>query len=362
MCVIATTRLVCENGITKSAEDIILGDKVYTSDGTLQEVKKIVVYEIQEPLVLLKGWCGEPNGTTLTLDHNIIGEKNRIINPAIFPKYYYWSMDANPEGKLIDIPVSELKKKDWAFVPKIKIDEIERPRFTLTKTRFIEVDEDFAYVFGKFISYGWIKGDDIFFEFKKEEGIELGYEWLSKNKFSPKKVLLNRKHAGRARKIDNNRYCLVVNNKYLYSFLKSFGEFNNRNNTSNNIISREEHLNKKVPEFIIKSDIKIVDAFIRVVTSNDYETYFHVEHGSRKFVDGLRLLFNRLGICKTQGYKKRDRLWRLQSNFRFWVTDEGFYVRIRSIEKLPIQNTKAYDFRIGNNSYLTSCFTLKSSL
>jgi DNA polymerase III alpha subunit/intein/homing endonuclease len=118
-CIKGNSNIILQNGRTKHIEDIKIGDKVWTQDGSLQTVTNRFEYPVDETLLNIKNYYGEAEGVTMTKDHKVLAEKQQM------PKNWdNWSESTrlarkkpDPTGNLTWMPACDLAVGDWVFIP-----------------------------------------------------------------------------------------------------------------------------------------------------------------------------------------------------------------------------------------------------
>jgi len=178
--------------------DVKCGDRVITKNGSFENVSKAHSYPCDEKLLNIKTCYGDDMGVSLTKDHKVLVEhyqykdryKKRLVSGNNNP--YKLKIYEEPTGDLNWVRADEVKKGDWLFVPYLKrsggrykkiIDLwslCDDYRLTLDTNdkhiietryipcgagirsfkkipRFIEIDEHFAWIIGKFMADGWLR-------------------------------------------------------------------------------------------------------------------------------------------------------------------------------------------------------------
>lgn len=163
-CTTEDTEIYTETGL-KSIKDVRAGEYVYTHDGTLKSVLATFKYPVNETLYNINCAYGSPKGNTYTGDHKILAIK------SIQNGNGYKNETENPEW----IPVKNLKPGDLVYMPELKneykpmiidMSDYADDKCTVTGdaiidengvsiSRFVSVNEDFAYVYGAMTNGGW---------------------------------------------------------------------------------------------------------------------------------------------------------------------------------------------------------------
>ena len=124
-CLQGDVHIVLKNGMSKPISQIVVGDEVWTRDGTSKKVIKTFKYQIEnETLVKIFNFYGDNRGLTLTKDHMVLVEKG-----SRHPNYHKWAKSTQmaiksitePTGNLNWIKAEEIEVGDWVFVPQLKL-------------------------------------------------------------------------------------------------------------------------------------------------------------------------------------------------------------------------------------------------
>lgn len=122
-CLHPMTPIRLQNGSVKAISEIMVGDKVYTIDGTAQEVENNMVYDLRdEKLLRIKTYYGDNFGVPLTSDHKVYVERHMTQKEAVD----WCNQNKNiktqlenkkPIGKCEWIAAANVRVGDWCFVP-----------------------------------------------------------------------------------------------------------------------------------------------------------------------------------------------------------------------------------------------------
>ena len=128
-CLQGDVSIVLKNGMSKPISEIVVGDEVWTQNGTSQKVIETFKYTIEnETLVKICNFYGDNRGLTLTKDHKVLVERG-----ARHPDYQKWARSTQlarksvvePTGNLEWIKAEEIQIGDWVFVPQIKLENMK---------------------------------------------------------------------------------------------------------------------------------------------------------------------------------------------------------------------------------------------
>lgn len=409
-CLSGNETVYLENGNYKLLKDIIVGDRVFTANGECRTVLETHKYNIDENLLKIRTYFGDKEGVTLTKDHKILCEKSRFVK-----NYENWSESKRnsikiyeePEGKLNWIKAEDIKVNDWLFMPFDKtefnnqINTIDLGKFANKEglliegdkvvscyrnalsdrvnkknygNRFVNLDKDFAYMIGKFISDGWLRTRDknlIGFAFnkKEKERLEKILNYFNKIGFNDISVRESKKRS---------LIQIEVRNKFLYELIKDL-----------------------LPDYKMKADTKYIpDIFMKCYNkeiliglingmfdgdghrSKEKNKYTTI---SKKMAEQLRILLWRLKIPSTlrvcirkdlrkdfqnikpvyevvtrvcdeiNGFNRNEKMQKVR------LTNDGILVRVYSIEEMH-EVKEVYDLTIDKESnYLTNSFIVHNS-
>ena len=406
-CLEGSTMVYLKSGRAKPLSQIEKGDFVCTVDGTFRRVLNTAKYEINEDLLNISCYYGYNKGVSLTKDHKVLVEKMKRVK-----NYENWSASSKrakrsietPEGKPEWIRADEVEVGDWVFVPKIKDKEtrlesildlaeycngdnliseeshvIQNWMNPLTGSvrkeirckRFIDLNsEDFWFVAGLFAGDGWLRSD---------QSGRAGIAFHSENNLSSMKVLQDfcdsmginysiKKH--KTKKLlqfhMNNRYVQIL-------FSRLFNRYKYTSGT------------KHIPDMVFGLNDDLKWAYLRGYLASDgcqKDTKIRFATISLEMANQVRFLLLTLGVPSSMSIHHRidrrshkelvgygigvphlERLSGKKSKTK-WVhheTDDGFYLKVRSVE--TVQGVKeVYDIEVEYNpNYLTNSFLVHNS-
>jgi len=405
-CLEGSVLIVTENGVSKPISEIKKGDKVWTRNGTSQEVLNTFEYNCDEDLLNISCYYGDNRGVSLTKDHKVLAEKVKRVK-----NYENWSECTKksvrtfeePTGKLSWLKAEQLEVGDWLFVPKIKLKNKKPQKIDLAKycngknlvfdkkfvyqdyinpltkrlkrnkkcKRFIDTnDERFWTIVGLFAGDGWMRTDkrgSVGFAFHSKNncfGMNLVLEYISELgvEFSiakHKKIKLKQ---------------LNINNRFIHClFQELFNEYKFTSHT------------KHVPAIVFSLPDNLKWAFMKGYFLSDghlSENKICFDTVSLTLASQIRTIVLSLGepisLAYTDRFDKRsekasfcyklnmpivDQLVGANAEKRYFYrkTKGGFLVKIRKIKEVKGIG-KVYDFQVENNSnYLTSSFLVHNS-
>jgi intein/homing endonuclease len=406
-CLEGSTMVYVKGGRAKPLSQIEKDDFVCTADGTFQKVLNTAKYDINEDLLNISCYYGYNKGVSLTKDHKVLVEKmNRVEN------YEKWAKSTKRSRKSIEVPkgkpewirADEVEVGDWVFVPKIK-DKETSPQGVLDLAqycngdnliseenhvlqiwsnpltgsvrkeirckRFIDLNSsDFWFIVGLFAGDGWLRSD---------QSGRAGIAFHSEDNLSSMKVLQDfcesmginyriKKHKkSKLNQLDmNNRYVQIL-------FSRLFNRYRYTSGT------------KHVPDVVFGLNDDLKWAFLRGYLASDgcqKDTKIRFSTISVEMANQVRFLLLTLGVPSSMSIHHRidrrsqkelvgysigvphlERLSGKKSKTK-WVyheTDEGFYLKVRSVE--TVRGAKeVYDIEVEKNSnYLTNSFLVHNS-
>lgn len=199
-CLHPKTPILTNYGIVKNIEDVNIGDKVLTKDGSYKKVNKVFKYDCEEQLHEITTYFSDFQKTSLTGDHKVLCEK--VIRPKNWENY---SEDIKKKRKSIVEPKNELKwvqakdieKDDWLFVPvpKRNIEDIKEIDLSIYSDELHTHDNDFCYHYQKNyltknikLLHKYRRRIVVNYDFFKILGLFTGDGWLLKDKWKKQKI------------------------------------------------------------------------------------------------------------------------------------------------------------------------------
>jgi intein/homing endonuclease len=399
-----------ENGSTTILENIKVGDKIWTVDGSVKKVLKTMKYSFNENVRKIRTYYGDEIGVTLTLDHKIYAEKSQ--RPKNWDKWADSTKKSRkcwtePTQDLDWIQAEELSVGDWCFVPFPKVEVVENYTIDLSKfstgkskngsnlsfdenvvvntfnskggntsrknNRNWTLNEDWAFILGVFVGDGWTRSNG---------SLEVGFcdnsiirrhinevcSMMSKYDFNGRENLSK----------DKNLTQIIFGSPYLR---KLFDELH----------PEYEHTShsKYVPDCILNAPVNIVESYLRgYFLADGYEDdgKAKFETVSYKLAEQIRFLLLRIGLpCSIKKYTRTDLREDYKnispsyvlycpldtrigcskncSNKYVWRSaKDGLMLRIKSIEEFKGPDF-VYDLEIeDNHNYLTSSFLVHNSV
>ncbi|MEK6860211.1 MAG: DNA gyrase subunit A [Nanoarchaeota archaeon] len=268
-CFVKDTKILTTRGLLP-IQNIDKGDFVYTHSG-IQEV--VELYEMPEK-ELIKVVLSNGISVKATLS-----QKFKILNKNL---EYEWK-----EAK-------DLNQEDFVVIKADYPNFSENMKINLFNNKYLELNENIAYLLGQFLSDGWIEkktnrigfcscSEQIINKIKHIIENEFGY---SANIGVKRNIL----HTSSGELIQNQIYILRISNKNLCNFLSS--SFN---------LAGKNALTKEIPYQIFISPKKTIYSFLdglidgdgSVHNSRNLIRYISI---SERLIDGLQLLMQQLGF------------------------------------------------------------------
>lgn len=403
-CNLATNRIFKADGSACNINEIKIGDKVITKDGSIQEVEELYEYDIEEEIVNLKTYYGDYTGVGLTLEHEIYAEKtilnDRYMKWDKIKKGKDWKKYLEPKNELDWIEAKDLNIGDWMFIPTPKINKEHITQFdlmdyvscredikcdaefiyeynynALTKQyyyvrkvkRFLECNNALLWCMGLFTGDGWLR---------KGRYTEVGFAFHSikeKENINLNKIVKYGEALGCNVRVSYGKVKKVAQvfwgSKTLFSFFKK--HFNLYEHTS---------LTKHIPDFVFKLEDSCILSYIDGLLNSDgnYGDHKNVLSTSSplladqsRFLASIvkiptaRLLDDR--IEKREEFKNKKISYRInfaldnrvggnasKRKYVYRVVDNGILVRIKNKE-ISHKKCKVYDIKVKNNhNYLTT--------
>ena len=311
-CFIGTTKIYTDNGLTE-IQQLKIGDRVFTHDGTLKEIKKIYNDEYNKEFIDIN----------ITYNFNI---PTRVT----------------PEHPFLVVKNKELMKSEWCEAKNIITEDLITIPIPLYEKDY-DYDQSDCYFYGLMIQFGYIN--------------ELNYCSIILNNIDYidfVKEYLELHMIEYTKSLNNKNYCIQWSLSSKFKF--------NRNQFYNNNLKQFDKTMINLPisksKWILKSLIDIDDMTIIM--------------SSLTLLESIKYLLLRMGIL-TSGYLSKSNLkpiWTLNipktkeicdllqiknDNYvEFIRRDNNLYTTIKSIQPVEPNNQFVYDLEItDNHNYLT---------
>lgn len=387
-CLHPLTPIRLENGIVRPIREVKIGDRVYTIDGTLREVQKIMTYPLNnEPLLRINTFYGDCFGVPLTLDHKVYAERKLDSKELKI----YGNNFQEPKGNCDWVEARNLNVGDWCFVPTPLVKEIEDfecdlsqfsdanfftdHKFTFDdnfvyqksslKENAIEIQRhwkltpEWAYLLGVFANDGWTCekqfGKVYFSSDSRQNHLDHVFEMIQRCGLNSS--LVEREYGEDSHQLIINSSCIQM----LFEFLHP-----------NYFYSSQT---KCVPDCILKGPLNIVESYISGCFKNNNHK---IETTSQVLAEQIRFLLLRLGLPSSLLSKtKKDCsnlgvLYTIDRPVGYHINGSvengwkrvpnGIMLRIREISEIRDVD-HVCDIQIeGNHNYLTSSFLVHNSV
>lgn len=409
-CLSPDVPIILEYGKTIRLEDVEVGQKVYTIDGSVKKVLKKMKYPFNEKVRKIRTYYGDEAGVTLTLDHKIYAEKSK--RPKNWDK---WSDSTKKSKKNWEEPAQnmnwieakDLSVGDWCFVPFPKLEIIENYKIDLSKfstgkskngsnlsfnkdtvintfnskggntcrknNRNWVLNEDWAFILGVFLGDGWTRSNG---------ALEVGFcdNSISRKHIDEVCSIMNKYDFNGRESVSKDKKLIqiIFGSPYLR---KLFDELHpNYKHTSHS---------KHVPDCILNAPVSIVESYLRgYFLADGYEDNGKAkfETVSYKLAEQIRFLLLRIGLPSSiKKYTRKDLREHYKNisvsyvlhcpldvrigcsknykNKYVWrSTKDGLMLKIKSIEEFKGLDF-VYDIEVeDNHNYLTSSFLVHNSV
>lgn len=404
-CLYPLTQIRTSEGL-KPIKNIKIGDKVYTSDGELNNVINVFEYDCTEELIKIDTYFSDYLDSGFTSDHEILCEKlvrpkgwdnwseiskksRGSIEPKFTPSWIKASDIAVGDWLVIDVPqrkvLPQAKIDLYEFCDKndpwIRVDEefvYYEPRtsrnartflFSSKCQRFIEIEDELLQIIGNFCGNGYYTDSCIGICFNKND-----VEYFNKyvNYFKKLGCELNTSF-----KQEKSIYYGVVKHRAIYYLFKKL--FNKYTNSS---------LTKHVPDLIFHLDDKGIISFLKGYTYTDgnyRQKAMRISTSSELLSKQARELLLYLGIPasrKVNIREKDSRSYQINPNWEisfpasvllgglkdatkksgYRKQGNRIYLKIRNVCSINNPDKKVYDIEVENkHDYCTANFIVHNS-
>jgi intein/homing endonuclease len=352
-CFIPGTKVVTSNGIPKSIQDVIIGDKVLDSSGNASNVIDTISRPYTGDVIRLK--CQGSEDILVTPEHPVLGVKGKkcyngkktICSKACKARFKTLKsgiITTNCGKRFYEryktefINASDLSDTDFVAIPKPKVEPIS----TDIKFNSLSLNADLSRLFGLYVAEGSSSGNNISFSLNIKERDLISFIDYAMNKYFSKK--------GKWYSTSKNGGNLVFCSKSISEWFRTtFGA--------------GAH-NKFIPDFILYSDTSLLRSFVKGLYDGDgcfTGLSFGYYSVSINLIYQLKYVLLRLGIVASLrktcpdtdgfygytlyagGLQKREMSFILEENIgfksksfsRIWSDDNYFYVPVisTSVEK-----------------------------
>ncbi len=350
-CFIGSTKIYTDNGLIP-INKIKPHNKVFTIDGTLQNVKRV--------------YCDYYDGTILNFTFNNNYENNiskshhfyEYDNIKVTPTHPFYVIKNQPPGTEYDIIKKKLDNKyiipEWIDAKDITINDligIPIPKYVKDNEYLDEAD---CYIYGLLLSNGFIFNDKCGFllNYNNKYQIDFIIEYLNKYGIQFEKY-----------KTDyNSEYSISWTHTSKFKFVESQLYNNNSEKYFDNMIL---NLPENKLKFVFKGFID--------VNININQNYITITENNINLIDGIKYILLKMGyICfgtpclnsenlylnipiddKMKKILDIDNLDLNNSILNYFNHNDILYIRIKSVIEEQI-STNVYDLEIENNhNYLT---------
>lgn len=410
-CLSPETKVRIADGLVIPIGEVKEKHKVYTIDGSLQKVNKVLRYELKnEPMLKIKTYYGDASGVVLTNDHKVYAEKCvHLIG------WKNWSESTrkarkgcDPIGNLDWFRADELLVGDWCFVPIPQVESQENTEIDLSVSsvslsngkklysdeffvyhefnsklggrvvrvcpRFWRLDEQWAVVLGFFAGDGWTRSANVpqvgFCESADSRRNLLFVEQIFRSIGCDTTWYYNQN--------DKNVDQLIVRSYYMRRLFDLLHPLYQHTSTT-----------KHVPECILYAPTNIVWAYLNgyfLADGHEGENKAKFETVSPILAEQIRFLLLRVGLPSSLGVDKRSDVrqefsgrktsYRVvcplsknigcrrdtQTKYVWRSVPGGILLRIREITK-EVGVKEVIDLEVDNNhNFLTNSFLVHNSV
>lgn len=330
-CFLPDSKVLMDNGMVKSIQDVNIGENVISHTGKPRKVKDKMKYPVKEEMVRVKTGGNDP--IECTKDHEILGIR---VNPCTAPgsKTVYCTATC-PRVKrcthkeinnLEWIEAEDLKRGDYVVYPKPKLEEKQIPIIDVLENlettsrisvkgkqyghiigtntinskrvnRYIDFnDQELAWFAGAYIGNGWSRSDGsrigIAFHSEEKEKIQRAYTALKKLTGKEPSV---RHHSNR-----NATQLEVASAGYNQIFSKLFGT---------------KAKEKRIPEFFINAHREIKKKLLQGLFDTDghfssLENKVSYSTTSESLASQIKMLMADFGLFSSvKRYVRKEEKW-----------------------------------------------------
>ena len=338
-CFTSQVKVFTEKGLI-SMKNIKPGDKVYTKDGSLQEVKKVYCDEYNKEILNIK----------ITHDYE---------NIKVTPEHPFWVVKNQPSNTNFKVIINRLEKGlvsgDWVDAKEITKDDLIG--FPIPK-HFVDnpsLDETDCYMYGLMLGASYILSE------KQECGLTLGFKKDKLLEFTKKYLDQNGIHYWVNKTDSVNQIRWMISSKFKFVRAQLY-DVNDEKCFDYNMLNLPIEKAKWIIKGLLETDGSIGKEILLEMTSQNV-------------IDGIKYILLKMGIL-VSGYS-RDRIGEVSESknivlripkvdeittllgiekgkyVKYIKHNDMLYTRIKDISNETIEEV-VYDLEIMNNhNYLT---------
>ena len=295
-CFISEVKVFTEKGLI-SMKNIKPGDKVYTKDGSLQEVKKVYCDEYNKEILNIK----------ITHDYE---------NIKVTPEHPFWVVKNQPSNTNFKVIVNRLEKGlvsgDWVDAKEITKDDLIG--FPIPK-HFVDnpsLDEADCYM------YGLMLGDGHIISPKQECGLTLGFKKDKLLEFTKKYLDQNGIHYWINKTESVNQIRWMISSKFKFVRAQLY-DVNDEKCFDYNMLNLPIEKTKWIIKGLLETDGSIGKEII-------------IEMSSQNVIDGIKYILLKMGIL-VSGYS-RDRIREVSENKNIIIRKQTYILRIPKVDEI----------------------------
>jgi ribonucleoside-diphosphate reductase alpha chain len=297
-CFTSEVKVYTEKGLTKM-ENIKPGDKVYTKDGSLQEVKKV--------------YCDAYDKEILN-----IGITHDYENIKVTPEHPFWVVKNQPPGTNFKLIVNRLEKGlvsgDWVDAKEITKNDLIG--FPIPK-HFIDnpsLDDADCYMYGLMLGDGHICKN----EKKRECGLTLGFKKDKQFEFTKKYLEQNGIHYWVNTTESTNQIRWMMSSKFKFVRAQLYD------------IKDEKYFDYNMLNLPIEKAKWIVKGLLE--TDGSIGKEIQIEMSSQNVIDGIKYILLKMGIL-VSGYS-RDRTGQVSESKNIVTRKPTYMLRIPKVDEI----------------------------
>jgi intein/homing endonuclease len=397
-CFVPGSKILMDDGKTKSIEDVKKGEFVYSKDGNRREVLDVLSYPCNETVFEITPSTSTHQPITCTDNHEfwVIESKpcpydREVCNPTNCKRRCSHRVEIVKKWKRAD----ELTESDFLFYPRVKYGEktkeridlweyATKDRYNLTDddkivcqngvakpfNRYILVDKDFMYLLGVAIGDGWTKHDCSHFgiafnsstekdltSLKKCEEIlsKYGFTW-SETKHKQKNLIQLKVYNACFSRFMRSCIGSCSEEKHIPSFAL-YNNYEEMTALLGGLIASDGSYDKKQLRFSydsinynLVSQVKNLLSYLGVYSSISTRPAHGNDKTSYKLRAGGQFLNKLINVLP--GLKNREPV--VSKKQGIIVQEEGFYFRVKDVKSVDFKGT-VYDLTVDkDHSYIVN--------
>ena len=297
-CFTSQVKVFTEKGLI-SMKNIKPGDKVYTKDGSLQEVKKVYCDEYNKEILNIK----------ITHDYE---------NIKVTPEHPFWVVKNQPSNTNFKVIINRLEKGlvsgDWVDAKEITKDDLIG--FPIPK-HFVDnpsLDETDCYMYGLMLGDGHICKN----QKKQECGLTLGFKKDKLLEFTKKYLDQNGIHYWVNKTDSVNQIRWMISSKFKFVRAQLY-DVNDEKCFDYNMLNLPIEKAKWIIKGLLETDGSIGKEILLEMTSQNV-------------IDGIKYILLKMGIL-VSGYS-RDRIGEVSESKNIITRKQTYILRIPKVDEI----------------------------